>query len=227
MPETAIRERPILFSGPMVRAILSGVKTMTRRAMKPQPPKWCTEFGFTAFTPPGSISGRGYWKGVPGEEGPGEKFFRCPYGARLQKLCGSRLWVREAWSPWADEETRLAVRDERPCVYRADYRDGALSVEMGGDYKWRPSIHMPRSASRLTLEITAVRVERIQDITLGDCHAEGFPYGPDDKGAYLGSDRRLPLFRAAWDAMNGKRGFGWNENPWVWVLEFKMIEVKP
>src|SRR5690348_12362489 len=83
-----MRERPILFSAPMVRALLAGTKTQTRRAVTPQPPEWCTEFGYTAFTPTGSISGRGRY----GNDGPAEKFFRCPYG-----IAGDRLWVRETW----------------------------------------------------------------------------------------------------------------------------------
>jgi hypothetical protein len=205
----------------MVRAILAGTKTQTRRVVKPQPPEWIwiTSMGLTAFTPPGHFSGRGYWKGVPGDEGPGEKFFRMPYGQP-----GDRLWVREGWcggvaalptgeglvpSLWIDRTKMNRI------VYRA-------TSDYGSDQPpWRPSIHMPRWASRITLELTDVRVQRVQDIREDDAKAEGVDplLVPPDGG----SAPHVEGFRDLWDRINAKRGFGWSANPWCWCLSFKVV----
>lgn len=200
MTDTSTKTKPILFSAPMVRALLDGRKTQTRRVMKLQPPDWIDCFGYTAFTPKGSISGRGYWKGVPGEEGPGEKFFKSPYGAP-----GDRLWVRETFALESTAEydgildegadsipedardgrpVRRNVMDDDPGEawytiprYRATEPDTLLMIKEADEPEdqmvWTPSIHMPRWASRITLEITEVRVERLQDISEEDCVAEG------------------------------------------------------
>ncbi|HET7552162.1 MAG TPA: hypothetical protein VFK04_12800 [Gemmatimonadaceae bacterium] len=283
-PAVAVRERPILFSGEMVRAILGGRKVQTRRVVNPQPPEWVSEFGYTCFTPPGHISGRGYWKGVPGEEGPAEKFFRCPYGQP-----GDRLWVREAWQAdtgscnpafpdgplWWHEVPRSlrTSRAFRYLYYRADNaivswdesladlpwedrRSAWVPTDKDPDFfarelRWRPSIHMPRWASRITLEITDVRVQRVQEISEEDARAEGatqrdagwsmdwsrvgslsrFAAASEVKGRDLAPlserDIALPTARGAfgntWEHLNAKRGYGWDVNPWVWALTFRRV----
>ena len=221
------KERPILFSGPLVRAILDGRKVQTRRIIKPQPPEWIESFGYTAFTPEGHISGRGYWKGAPGDEGPGEKFFRCPYGKP-----GDLLWVRETWGTMPGHD-HVKPSDFAPngvqVYYRADNDKEDWRVE-----RWRPSIFMPRWASRITLRVTGVRVERVQEITVDDAYGEGVSWVMQDESAYPfesyredGDPIRHPVilnFRKLWDEINAGRGCGWDANPWVWVVEFEKVE---
>jgi hypothetical protein len=192
-----VKERPILFSAPMVRAILEGRKTQTRRVVK-DVPEWCRDWGYTTFTPKGSISARG-----PVEDNVGEKFFRLKYGAP-----GDRLWVRETWSHtgvgvWSIGAARLAGR----CgvVYAADID--------GKSEGWWPSIHMPREFSRITLEITGVRVLRLQDISYADAQAEGWP--PWD------AFDPITWYSVLWRDINGAES--WSANPWVWVVEFKRV----
>jgi hypothetical protein len=169
----------------MVRAILDGRKTQTRRVIKPQP---------------GDIH-RDLLR----------INYHCPYGQP-----GDHLWVRETWSPWADEATKQAARGKDPVLYRADYRKGCSALEIGGDYNWKSSIYMPRWASRITLEIIGVHVERIQDISVNDCMAEGIPIN-------ISGMNIVYFFRDLWDSINKKRGYGWDTNPYVWVIEFKRI----
>ena len=215
---------PILFTGPMVRAILDGRKTQTRRVVKPQPEsivvrdigEGCTEV---------------VWKDAKSLENAGGggdvlQYMvnkRCPYG-----VPGDRLWVREAcriWAPtgedgnqffgWAvryreDNTSRITATgwDEGPDQQSPE--DCGIHVE---PTKWRPSIHMPRWASRITLEVKAVCVERVQEITVDAAHAEGIE-GDSWNPAWQLSFRKL------WDSINAKRGYGWDANPWVWVVEF-------
>jgi hypothetical protein len=198
-------ERPILFSAPMVRAILAGTKTQTRRAMKPQPHH---------------VDG-----GVPFGNGPawahaepGTAMIRCPYGKR-----GDRLWVREAWRTVADAND-IAPRDLMNVESFTHYEaDGAKPAGMG---KLRPGMFMPRWASRITLEITGVRVERLQDISEDDARAEGCA------PAWLDADdnetvhvRAQPTYRQGfarlWRDINGADS--WGANPWCWVVEFKRV----
>lgn len=176
--QAVARERPILFSAPMVRALLDGTKTQTRRAWPTQPP-------------PGVPIG---W--VPGETSAGR------YGKR-----GDRLWVRETWA--APHQYDGHQPAHIPALTRWHY---AATEERGG-LRWRPSIHMPRVASRMTLQITDVRVERLQAISRGDAMAEGCPFanmaaGPDPRAWYAD----------LWDAINGAGA--WDSNPWLWVVEF-------
>ncbi|MWK59394.1 hypothetical protein GO594_25685 [Pseudomonas otitidis] len=186
-----MRERPILFAGPMVRAILSGEKTVTRRVMKPQP-----DFLGSMVDPntPFRTLGAGLHARIT-----------CPYGEP-----GDRLWVRETYG---DAGCRL--------TYRADLEDGAHCMVK----RWIPSIHMPRSASRILLEITAVRAERLQDISDKQCVAEGIGVTKHAVGVKLTSphDESVPkaMFRELWQSINGAES--WNANPWVWVVEFKRI----
>lgn len=194
-----MKERPIIFSGPMVKAILDGKKTMTRRVVNPQPPEWCIEFGYTCFTPKGKISGRGIYQ----DEGPAEKFFKCPYG-----VPGDRLWVRETFQ----------CRGDNPQITPDDYIYRADGEKLPHEWmRWYPSIHMPHWASRILLEIKAVRVERLQDITPHDAHCEGWP-GMEVCGLYPQT-----WFEHLWRSINGKK-HTWADNPWVWVIEFERVK---
>jgi hypothetical protein len=225
-----MKETGILMSGPMVRATLDDLKNQTRRPMNPQPPDWINEFGYTMFTPPGYISGRGFWKGVPGDEGPAEKFFKCPFG-----MPGDRLWVRETWRVNAymgvgpNHKVNIGYRAGGiPKLFKRPLPENELFEKIPDTHRsmeaWKPSIHMPRWASRLTLEIVKIRVERIQDISDADICAElglltEFPGpGPEPYKRDLRSS-----FSFLWDSIYAKRGFGWDTNHWVWVIEFKKI----
>lgn len=200
-----MKERPILFSGEMVKAILEDKKTQTRRVIKPQPVQdpdrsWRIEMHPRS----GYNSERTMRYHLPN---------RCPYGES-----GDRLWVRETWA--GDEFTGYA--------YKATEPDALPFGEEVTFTKWRPAIHMPRSASRITLEVVNVRVERVQQILPGEAIAEGIKQTVKDAYFgwfdYTGNGQNLsPLmsFQSLWDSINEKRGYGWDVNPWVWVIEFK------
>ena len=197
-----MKERPILFNAPMVRAILDGRKTVTRRVVKPQPAgeirRGEPDFNHWIDTK--------YWERQNQKEnrGIGTRGFACPYG----QPGGDRLYVRETFGHFERNEN-FAPGCE--VFYRADGE--SLAVE-----PWRPSIHMPRWASRITLEITSVRVERLQDISVADAIAEGCPGGEH-------GDRYAALeqYRALWESINGPGS--WDANPWVWAITFKRVEV--
>lgn len=239
-PEPLHKERPILFSGAMVRAILSGQKTVTRRPIKGNQipnrsksdspghqwiavvqdhPRW----GFAVF-------------GATEEECAAElaMYGGCPYGRR-----GDRLWVREAWQ--ADAQVNAVAPRElshgEPIHYPADgalRQTGCAMISAG---KTRPSIHMPRWVSRILLEITEVRVERLQDISEDQAVAEGLIWQGQEKGKtfYSHAERKYPpgshqqfgisgtdavsAFRNLWNSVGGD----WTANPWVWVVEFKRV----
>lgn len=189
-----MKARPILFSAPMVRAVLGGCKTQKRMIVKPQPTPdaarfvpWETEEGsWAAQSNSGKMFVNASWQPVV-----------CPYGQP-----GDRLWVRETF--WLEEPWK-------PGDY-ISYR-ATEQVVLG---PWKPSIFMPRKASRITLEIVSVRVERLQDISEDDAKAEGVePYAPDD-GRYVEGYREL------WQSINGAGS--WALNPWVWRIEFKVIK---
>ncbi|WP_213160011.1 hypothetical protein [Pseudomonas aeruginosa] len=191
------RERPILFNDQMVRAILEGRKTVTRRVMKPQPTPsksgghyWpCNVHQSMLHVERELQNGEGCWCGLAEAA--------CPFGEP-----GDRLWVRETF---ADIGCRL--------TFRADLEDGAhCSVT-----RWTPSLHMPRWASRILLEITAVRVERLHDITPNQCIAEG-AWREKDKELGRGQEA-IAAFADLWRSTGGD----WDANPWVWVVEFKRV----
>lgn len=232
-----MKERPILFSAPMVRAILAGTKTQTRRVVKPQPiPVQPQGAGIVSalyrqgdYQWPDKVAGCSTISCKP--NGPdGWAHENSPYGQP-----GDRLWVRETWQ---HSNFPLGPYDESCTVfYRADYMDDAHGPDgeksPEGRYRnWVPSIHMFRSASRILLEITAVRVERLQDISAADAVAEGIARDGDgyerfhvDPDAPVGqSFTRNPVlaYRGLWESINGVGA--WDKNPWVWVLEFKRVE---
>lgn len=199
------RERPILFSGPMVRAILDGRKTQTRRVVEPQPEDAC--FGRNCRVAPYRTGTE--WPFVYYERrGPcwnSSVPLRCRFGRP-----GNRLWVRETWfssTPKTPSRVHYAADD----LIRLE--DGLFARAVCNPPKWRPSIFMPRWASRITLEIVAVRVERLQDISNEDCFAEGLP-ADSEKG-------NRTWYGDLWESINGKGS--WDLNPYVWVIEFKRV----
>ena len=202
-PRGTQRERPIIFSGPMVRAIREDRKSQTRRVLMPQPIDYDPDVDmFTMSTQ------------VYAERGWMEKHC-CPYG-----IPGDLLWVRESWAVEATHD-HTKPRDvvAKGIWYMADGEPLPKPFIGGVAGKWRPSIFMPRWASRITLEIARVRIQQVRDITPEDAAAEGvqldLPNAPI--AVYYG---RIGKFHELWDSINAKRGYGWNVNPWVRVIEF-------
>lgn len=227
-----MKERPILFSGEMVRAILDGRKTQTRRVVKPQPPAECSihyMLGKESWLPPEKQSPIRHtweaWHGPLFQNRP-EKYLcgvhdvTSPYGG-----VGDRLWVREnGWEPCAPSIGQIAAGADTWPRYEYD-ADGVTEANAEDFKAWgwkrRPSIHMPRWASRITLEITGVRVERLQTISEDDAVAEGRPRHTKPPE----SISTVEMFATSWNRLNEKRGYGWDANPWVWVLEFRRVDV--
>ncbi|CAH1044519.1 hypothetical protein [Halomonas sp. TD01] len=253
------KERPILFNAAMVRAILNGHKTQTRRAMKPQPAVHVDHFRHVTTC---ARTGRMDWQACNKAKKPVYAFKKkpcfvteiaqCPYGQP-----GDRLWVRETWGvvshSFDANGERSQYQPDRPAtpiqempfgqgyyhghvIYAADGAfEWAGDDDGGGNTRsaWKPSIHMPRIASRITLEIVRVRVERLQDISKEDATAEGIepPEGetyrdyavkPEDNE---GHDYYLcpqDSFISLWEKINGLDSC--KANPWVWVIEFKRVE---
>jgi hypothetical protein len=217
MSMTTIKERPILFSGPMVRALLDGRKTQTRRVVKPQPEPCNDGTGRFYLGPCRGGDPRRHIAALP--TGLDLHAMACPYG-----VPGDRLWVKEtmAWSRNEGQCTHGIQHPEEPpdLVYVAD---GATVQNVPDEYEPRrdtvSSIHMPRWASRITLEVVSVRVERVDDITEADAIAEGMQTLPASQWYPTWRDTFLSLF---YD-LNGRAPRG--TNPWVWVVEFKRVEV--
>lgn len=202
--KTQAKERPIIFSAPMVRAILDGTKTQTRRVVKQQIVQDERFIGGFKLIGPGGVE--------TAIAGPLASFLS-PYGPP-----GDRLWVRENFFPIYPQD--LTYNGGRPIEYdyAATYQHGyRLGDLIGKKKKWKPSIHMPRIASRITLEITGVRVERLQDISRGDAMAEGCPFQNMADGP-----NPCNWFAGLWGSINGTES--WQSNPWVWVVEFKRME---
>ena len=207
-----VTERPALFRPAVVRAILDDRKSQTRRIVKPQPPEGAGRIECGRYHP--SII-------VRGEEEPGPEVFGvysldggfglpCPYGQP-----GDRLWVRE----------KFALCDGEPIYWSDNHSDDQMASR-----KWKPSIHMPRCASRLTLEVTDIRVERVQDISEEDAKAEGVEPLPrysclSPWVAGQDGDQRIKTYRTGfvyvWNEIHAKDGFGWAANPLVFVIHFK------
>lgn len=190
---TAI-ERPILFRGPMVQAILSGQKTVTRRVLKMPHGLWET-------------SATGKLVPIPG---------KCPYGKP-----GDRLWVREAWQADAQVNavTPRDLSQGEPIRYPADGAVRHTGCSMIAPGKTRPSIHMPRWVNRILLEITDVRVEQLHAITNEQCSAEGAMGGHGSIPGYIYNATVQEHFRYIWESTGGD----YLANPWVWVINFKRI----
>lgn len=208
-----MKDLPILFSGGMVRAILADRKVNTRRIVKLPPSYEAGEVGHA------DRCGDGW--ALYCDPGP-SILLRCPYGQP-----GDRLWVRETWRP--DCRGNPGESDVRGIHYRADDtyqsrpRDLMLTIEGRMDSRWRPSIHMPRWASRLTLEVTSVDVERLQAITEEGAKAEGCGLRPGGQDTNAATTARV-RFENLWTEINGKReGADWASNPWVWVIGFKRV----
>lgn len=235
---TPVKERPILFSGPMVRAILAGTKTQTRRVVRlPGGAPWrlghVDEDGASFARANRTV--RGVEVVTEGWEIP------CPYG-----VAGERLWVRETWAlVSADDHSAFTARAERmPAGKTLADTDGGLDrfIDLTDEQaewahahvdpeRWRPSIHMPRWASRLTLEISEVRVQRLQEISDEAAAAEGMDFRPIDTfpgvKAWHAPDgwshkTARGAFDHAWESINGKRA-PWASNPWVWAITFKRL----
>lgn len=194
----------------MVEAILSGKKAQTRRVMKPQPR--FTNLGLPELVQP---QWRWYKAGldyrIPEREKQSPAYFifdKCPYGK-----VGDRLWVREAWSTWKSRD-RMPGRDLPEDRSAISYTSTDERFPHSG--RCRHARFMPRWASRITLEITSVRIERLQDITPADAAAEGCPFRPDN--TWTEADM-VSWYGNLWDVINGRGS--WCANPWIWVIEFK------
>ena len=229
-----VKERGILFSDEMVRAILDGRKTQTRRPLIPQPRLYPSHHAWACVKDPLHVdafvgtaaegSGRGgerqdvWWSedwcgNLIGEYGS------CPFGSP-----GDRIYVREAFAIVPSSAYRCSTGIEQT-INPAD-RDWAAVYRVGFDrsrhFPWKPSIHMPRWASRITLEVKAVRVERVQEIDERDAASEGFENIDGFDGHPLASPE-IELFRRAWNSIYAPNVLGWDKNPWVWVVEFERV----
>lgn len=225
-----MREIQILFKAPMVRAILEGRKTQTRRLVKPQPEAWKCDDGLTRY------AGRmpdGTYHDVEAD-GLGKFRDTCPFGKR-----GDHLWVRETCRAEELDKGEDGVRYLADNEWRAieNTRTAADAWIVLNRYRGQigatvPSIHMPRWACRTLLEVTGVRVERLQDISAADAIAEGIrPIGtgferfhPDPADTeYTGTTKDPVLaYRGLWESIEGPGS--WDSNPWLWVIDFKRIE---
>jgi hypothetical protein len=218
MTQTKPKERGIIMTADSVRGILAGRKTQTRRIIKPQP-DWLQPEECCAVIEPEGWQGTGH-SGLWSEGGdPETEVRRCPFG-----MPGDRLWVREAWGTNATHD-KIAPRD-LPEWAQFAY---AASVNMAG-IKVRSPLHMPRRASRLTLELTNVRVERVQDISEDDAKAEGIKITTYAIGPHFGAESGKMTDRTAsaayaqvWNALHGPDA--WKRNDWVFVLDFKKVEL--
>lgn len=199
---TKARARAILFSGPMIRAILDGTKSQTRRVVKPQPNV------VHAIYSDASIQTNLLFRRA-------DQHIHCPYGK-----AGDSLWCRETWGI-VDTLNNIPI-------YRADIEPDDPTQHLKWlDTVWRhwkPSIHMPRAYSRINLEVVSVRVERVQDITEEDAEAEGMAQWAKASCSRLPEDELYArsYFELAWNSINGKR-YPWDSNPFVWVIEFRKV----
>lgn len=210
------KERPILFSGPMVRAILEGRKTQTRRVLKahglslnPLSHDYATRGEMTSSGAAVFYGDRGWSRDVT-----------CPYGQ-----AGDRLWVRETWCPRGNGRLEIE-RLQRP-FFAADPNSGKPK-----GWRWRPSIHMPRWASRIALEVTEIRVQRLQEISEEDAKSEGIERSNDERWPWRNYDpldgapfvRPTTSFMSLWNSINGAQpGCLWMDNPWVWAISFRSL----
>ncbi|WP_312329653.1 hypothetical protein [Atlantibacter hermannii] len=228
-----MKERGMIFNGEMVRAILDGRKTQTRRIMKKQPEPSKARKGDFYFPCNKMKSMVHVSDFIPGNSmiPDAHEFFSkcCPFGE-----VGDRIWVRETWADVnhdgcpavaykADGEVRDIHEDDGdeidPNLEKYWFANWYPDLISGTEGKWTPSIHMPRWASRILLEITDVRVERLASISQEDAAKEGYPANPEPYG---GSMDKWLWFRQLWDSIYPEQSF--SHNPWVWVIEFKRVE---
>ncbi|MDL4453985.1 hypothetical protein QRZ34_23305 [Klebsiella michiganensis] len=223
-----MKERGMIFNGEMVRALLDGRKTQTRR-----PIKWKQ----TRFTEIGEREDGSKWPWSEDAEHACDFWHPCPFGA-----VGDRIWVRETWGvashAFSDDGLMIDWVPDRPATaihempFGNGYFSGHAIYAADGDFTWgdddgyedgrscwKPSIHMPRAASRILLEITDVRVERLNTISEEDAGREGYP---EDPAPYGGKMDKWLWFRQLWDGIYPEQSF--KHNPWVWVIEFKRVE---
>ena len=205
-----MKERGIIFNAEMVRAILEGRKTQTRRAVANVRPDNCLTLRKPTKTKSGTYT----------HVLDATKHDLCPFGK-----VGDRLWVREAHAFVPEPAYRRSTGiiqtinpddDYQACIFRENFdrAEGGIS--------WRPSIHMPRWASRILLEITDVRVELLQSISFDDCRKEGCSGGHDSIPGYMYSATPKEHYSHLWESIYGEES--WRSNPWVWVIEFKRVE---
>ncbi|MEG2891278.1 MAG: hypothetical protein RR874_20115 [Aeromonas sp.] len=197
-------ERPVIFNGEMVRAILSGKKTQTRRTITAK-----TLHLFDVAAKVGECHHLN--SGDPADE-RSQPYYRqfCPFGQP-----GDRLWVKETFATGLCTKSTIA--------YRATHKPSDLDEGWDEQIKWTPSIHMSRSFSRIKLEITAVRVERLNDISEQDALAEGMDDGTSPAAIAAGwFEKPRRAFRRLWERIYGQES--WDSNPWVWVVEFKQVQ---
>jgi len=237
-----MRERPIIFSAPMVHAILAGTKTQTRRIVKGAPTD-AIEVVPSLLANTGTLYDFRRHLDNP-------TAIRCPYGAP-----GDRLWVRETWavrligppSSYIDPKEVRAYGGKPPtpgCHLRAhgtdviidysahptsiaelDRSPGYTTYRTAAPDRWRSPLFMPRWASRITLEITEVRVRRLQDISEEDAKAEGVaPFPLDPEGDCWSDGKHRTAFNYLWNEINGWNPDSWSSNPWVWAITFKRVE---
>ncbi len=207
-----MKETGIIMSGNHPKLILDGLKTMTRRTyglekVNLEPDAWefkrINDGGIALFWRKNIMEGD-------------TALCKCPYGQ-----VGDRLWVRETFMHRSIPDIAFP-ESPKSILYKA------TNPEVGEAFKWKPSIHMPRWASRITLEITEVRVERLQEITEDDAMAEGICVVDNTMDSMYSPpnypDIHRDIFMELWDSINAKRGYGWDTNPWVWVISFKRID---
>ena len=214
-----MKETGILMTPENIQATIEGRKSMTRRVIKPQPPDDCGHIRVELFHPT-KVNRKG-------EEYPGDEIFGAysddgEWGCKCPYTVGDRLWVRETW-----DYTGQGL----DCVYKAD----AKPTDIFPWEKYRPSIFMPRWASRITLEIVEIKVEKLQDISEADAIAEGLESltRPNGKTLYSAPQcgDRPPYWESSaseafmwlWDSINAKRGYSWESNTWCWCLSFKRL----
>lgn len=207
-----MKETGLMFKAPLVRAILEGCKTQTRRLVKPAPAADQPLQHITTET--GLVYARSIEQINP------QNIRRIRWESPVGKP-GDRIYVRETWQH--GNFPLGPYQEGAPVFYRADYlheRDPDYAdAERTVRRNWLPSIHMPKQAARIWLEITGVRVERLQQITEADCIAEGAPGGHGAIGGYHYNTTPLEQFRNLWESTGGD----WSANPWVWAIDFKTI----
>jgi hypothetical protein len=208
--------KPILFNTEMVRAILDGSKTQTRRILKPQPPEWIGKlYGPEMYTP--AIEDKdGYI--VPGDDIYGVYDNSGDYGTKCPYKPGDILWVRETW-----------LKADDGIYYKADIKVLSESEDMrkAYGYKWNPSIHMPKGAARIFLRVTGVRVERLGDITIQDMIQEGVKVDDITTAQGIIEYRVINRFEELWNSTIKKKDlymYGFDASPWVCAIEFERVE---